>query len=133
MIFLENRNENQRQFEAIYHKITTGFVTQTFGIDEDGKFSCTEQSFTAGDEVDRENEFGDPIEIDTTKENYQPFEMVQPNTEIVVMVSGGLVQGVKIPAGMNDVTVVVKDYDTDGVDEAQEDEDGLYLESRWTA
>jgi len=119
--------------KKIYHKITTGFVTQTFGIDEDGKFSCTEQNFTAGDEVDRENEFDEPIEIDTTKENYQPFEMVQPNTEIVIMVSGGLVQDVKIPAGMNDVTVVIKDYDTDGVDEAQEDEDGLYLESRWTA
>lgn len=51
-------------------KITHGFVTQYF--DEDGKL--VEQNFTAGDQVEWEDENFDPCD----EENfYAPFEMKQ--------------------------------------------------------
>lgn len=60
-----------------YSKITTGFVTQQYLLNRDGKYVCIEQFFTAGDQVARENEDGDTVEVDTTKEVYQPFDMEQ--------------------------------------------------------
>jgi len=62
-----------------YNKITPGFVTQVFQKNE--KFICVEQHFTAGDPVDRENEKGEPVDIDIREEQYQPFDMVQPNNK----------------------------------------------------
>jgi hypothetical protein len=62
----------------IVHKITTGFVVQTFDT-ETGKY--TEQEFVAGDEVDYENEDGESLdqsEVMPTPEPYLPFEMRQP-------------------------------------------------------
>lgn len=53
-------------------KITTGFVIQTF---QDGK--CVEQEFVAGDQVEWENEAGEPIK--PPEHEYAPFEMIQPN------------------------------------------------------
>jgi len=59
----------------MHNKITTGFVIQKYTI-LDGKYICVGQEFIAGDQVDYENLNGKPVEIDTTKENYQPFDMV---------------------------------------------------------
>lgn len=71
-----------------YNKVTVGFVTQRFVRDEDGYYRCTEQSFTAGDEVSREVYDEDEEEdVDIThtlqlrNEKYEPFHMVKPNTE----------------------------------------------------
>jgi len=52
-------------------KITSGFVVQTF---VDGIF--IEQEFIAGDEVDVEDEDGNPVYSHLP---YHPFDMVQPN------------------------------------------------------
>lgn len=59
-------------------KTTVGFVTQFY--DDDGK--CTSQEFVAGDQVDWENESGEPCRC-VPKHEYQPFDMVQPEKENV--------------------------------------------------
>lgn len=112
-----------------FTKTTVGFVTQTF--DKNGK--CTHQEFIAGDQVDYNDANGEEISADDVEEYYQSYEMVQPNTEIVIHVEGGLIQNVEIPSGFNDLVVIVKDYDTDGSeDELKEDDaSGKYIESRW--
>ena len=62
---------------TIYKKITTGFVTQTF---EDG--ILTDQEFTAGDDVEYENESGEAVDIfdddisDDIEDLTAPFNMV---------------------------------------------------------
>ena len=61
-----------------HKKITVGFVVQTYST-KDGTHVCTGQEFVAGDQVDYEDENGEPIEVDVTKENYQPFNMEQPD------------------------------------------------------
>jgi hypothetical protein len=61
-----------------YKKITVGFVIQEF-TKQDNKFVCIEQSFIAGDQVDRENDDGDSVEIDIMQEVCQAFDMKQPN------------------------------------------------------
>lgn len=66
---------------TIKKKITIGFVIQTYN--EDGK--CTGQEFVAGDQVDWEDENGEPIDAPVQTASwrdyeYQPFDMVQPNT-----------------------------------------------------
>ena len=63
-----------------YNKITTGFANQSFE-QQDDKFICVEQSFTASDEVSRENEYGEPVGIDVKQEVYEPFEMKEPKIE----------------------------------------------------
>ena len=63
-----------------YKKITIGFVIQEFS-QQDDKFICIEQSFEAGEQVDRENKDGDPVDIDIEQEVYQAFDMKQPNPE----------------------------------------------------
>ena len=60
-----------------YNKITVGFVCQEYKEKND-KMVCSHQQFIAGDQVDREDKDGEPVEVDTSKEIYQPFEMVQP-------------------------------------------------------
>ena len=64
-----------------YSKTTVGFVTQQYMMNREGKYICIEQSFTAGDQVDRENQDGDPVQIDTSKEVYQPMDMEQPESD----------------------------------------------------
>ena len=56
-----------------FQKITHGFVIQNF--DDEG--NCTGQEFIAGDQVEYEDEQGEPIHC--PEYNYQPFHMVQPN------------------------------------------------------
>jgi hypothetical protein len=74
-----------------YNKITPGFVTQRFER-RDKKFICIEQSFTAGDPVDRENEQGEPVDVDVRDEQYQPFNMVQPGFDYYVVGMMGCVE-----------------------------------------
>ena len=54
-------------------KITTGFVVQDY--DDDG--NCTGQEFIAGDQVDWEDEDGEPTTAPGAH-NYQQMIMVQP-------------------------------------------------------
>ena len=60
-----------------HKKITNGFVIQTYITLPNGTLVCQEQEFIAGD-VDYENEQGETISIDTSKEQYCHFIMVQP-------------------------------------------------------
>lgn len=60
----------------IYHKITHGYVTQTFN--DEGE--CIGQSFTAGDETDYEQD-GSPInreDMPSCGNEYFPFTMENP-------------------------------------------------------
>lgn len=113
-------------------KITDGCVIQTF---EDGK--CVSQKFVAGNDCEYEDESGDILYSGKeltfiTRELYQPFNMVQPNTEIVITVRGGLIETVNFPEHFGDVKVVVKDYDTDGFSEnVEKDGDGEFVKSEW--
>lgn len=63
-----------------YKKITSGFVTQTFCAETNKPIS---QNFTAGSEVDYENEEGDTIDASSVieKEQYLSYDMVQPKEE----------------------------------------------------
>ncbi len=61
----------------MYKKVTVGFVVQDY-ILVNGKHICVSQDFVAGDQVDYESEEGETIQVDTTKEQYQCFDMVQP-------------------------------------------------------
>ena len=56
-----------------FNKITVGFVIQTFEENTAGKFICTKQEFIASDQVDYEDQDGNPI---TPPEHpYQQFNM----------------------------------------------------------
>jgi hypothetical protein len=68
----------QRKKNMDYIKFTYGFVAQRFE-EQNGKFVCIEQSFSAGDQVSREDINGDPVEIHDTNETYFPFNMEQPD------------------------------------------------------
>ncbi len=99
-----------------YKKVAVGFVTQNFEENDEGVFVCTGQTFTCGDEVDYEDEYGENIEdqLDTTKEAYFPYNMVQPKSEktkVILAVCSGCVSDVQIPSG---VSVEIRDYDIDG-------------------
>jgi len=60
------------------NKITTGFVIQTF----DENNVPVAQEFVAGDQVDWENEYGEPLDDDKLANlPYLPFEMKQPETD----------------------------------------------------
>lgn len=61
-----------------YSKITVGFVTQQYMLNREGKYICIEQFYTAGDGVSREDQDGDPVQIDINKEVYQTLDMEQP-------------------------------------------------------
>ena len=60
-----------------YNKITVGYVVQEYKEQND-KMVCSHQYFVAGDQVDREDKDGNKVDVDLTKEIYQPFDMVQP-------------------------------------------------------
>ena len=58
-----------------FNKITVGFVVQKYKTMGNGSHVCIGQEFVAGDQVDYENLNGEPVTVDTLKENYQPFDM----------------------------------------------------------
>jgi hypothetical protein len=59
----------------IVNKITAGFVTQAFNTETNEFVS---QEFISGDDVQYEDEFGEPVDDSEADENYLPFDMVQP-------------------------------------------------------
>jgi hypothetical protein len=61
-----------------YNKITVGFVTQKFVLSPDGVFRAESQEFIAGDDITRENEYGEIVDVDVDKEVYCPFNMKAP-------------------------------------------------------
>ncbi len=63
-------------------KTTVGFVVQVYDT-KTGR--CIEQDFIAGDQVDYEDEHGEPIEWQEQPEAYQPFDMIQPGDKTSVM------------------------------------------------
>lgn len=71
----------------MHKKITTGFVIQTFVTLPNGTHVCTGQEFVAGDQVDYEDEVGETLiadmDIDTDKEVYCPYPMIQPTNVVV--------------------------------------------------
>jgi hypothetical protein len=60
------------------YKITHGFVIQRF---EDNKFIS--QEFVSGDQVEYEKQDGTQVGEVSDELPYVPFEMVQPNTEML--------------------------------------------------
>ncbi len=82
-----------------YKKITVGFVIQEFKRKDD-TFVCEAQNFIAGDQVDYEDYFGDPLspekmqeaKIATKDECYQPFQMEQPILDYYYVQVWGLVE-----------------------------------------
>jgi hypothetical protein len=64
----------------LINKITHGYVVQTYNT-ETGK--CESQTFIAGDECEFETEDGEHFDIENseTELEYQPYNMVQPNSD----------------------------------------------------
>jgi hypothetical protein len=82
----------------IIKKITDGFVVQLYDS-ETGK--CAGQKFIAGDECDYRTVDGGRFDVDDCKTEleYEPYEMVQPDTEkqpqVAIYVKGGMVQAIR--------------------------------------
>lgn len=57
-----------------FNKVITGFVIQKYRKNSAGKFTCIDQEFIAGDDVQFENSKGESIEAPEHK--YQPFNML---------------------------------------------------------
>jgi len=77
------------------NKITIGFVIQKYDT-ETGL--CVEQSFVAGDQVDYEDTDGTPVEWQ--EDNYQPFNMVQPERRTEFL------HGSRLPEGWTKLDVL---------------------------
>ena len=68
----------ERKVLKEYDKFITGYVAQHF-IKKGNRFICVSQNFIASDDVSREDdESGDPVSIDDSKEVYFPMNMKQP-------------------------------------------------------
>ncbi len=65
-----------------FTKIVTGWVKQYYEQNEDGVFMCTSQEFMAGDMIEYEDDFQEPVEPPSHKEQgYLSYDMVQPTTK----------------------------------------------------
>jgi hypothetical protein len=60
-----------------YCKFVSGYVAQSF-VKKGKKYVCVSQNFIASDDVSWEDESGDSVSIDDSKEVYFPYEMKQP-------------------------------------------------------
>ena len=65
-----------------FNKVTTGFVVQKYRKNSTGKFTCVNQEFIAGDDVQFENLKGDSIEA--PEHEYQPFNMTMLSRDEVI-------------------------------------------------
>jgi DNA-directed RNA polymerase subunit RPC12/RpoP len=118
-----------------FNKITIGYVLQQYVTLPNGTSVCTYQEFIAG-EVEHETKRGEPIspdDIDTSKEHYCPFSMVQPEkvlgaNEVRLSYPDGVCPecGEIIPenveAGQQCSKCSFRFYNTDELDEDDEDE-----------
>ena len=77
-----------------FNKITTGFVVQKFSKDNTGKFTCTQQEFIAGDDVQFENIKGESIEAPEHK--YQPFNMTLLSSTQIIERLGDAITGIDV-------------------------------------
>jgi hypothetical protein len=59
----------------MFKKITPGFVVQDY---DEATGKCVGQEFVAGDNIESEDEAGNPIEQPESVE-YFPFELIQPS------------------------------------------------------
>ena len=64
-----------------FRKITDGYVTQHYERGADGIARCVRQEFTAGDSFKFETDEPECDPVDPFEE-YQPFDMIQPPTEM---------------------------------------------------
>jgi len=63
-----------------FTKIVTGWVKQYYERNESGCFVCSSQEFMAGDLIEYEDDYQEPIDPPSRKDqSYQAYEMVQPN------------------------------------------------------
>lgn len=108
-------------------KITTGFVTQTF---EDGK--CIDQEFTAGDQVDWEDEVGNVIDDQNDNPDipYVPFHMVQPAEKHTVMIHWGEI-GTRIETFKENGEDAISEYEFDTHEELNAFLQGLSEADGW--
>jgi len=65
-----------------FNKVTTGFVIQKYRKNSTGKFSCINQEFIAGDDVQFETLKGDSIEV--PEHEYQPFNMTLVSRDEII-------------------------------------------------
>jgi hypothetical protein len=73
-----NGESCERKVLKEYDKFITGYVAQHF-VKKGKRFICISQNFIASDDVCREDESGDSVSIDDSKEVYFPMDMKQPN------------------------------------------------------
>jgi len=65
-----------------FNKVTVGFVVQRYRKNSAGKFTCINQEFIAGDDVQFENLKSDKIEA--PEHEYQPFNMTMLSTDEII-------------------------------------------------
>jgi hypothetical protein len=63
-----------------YTKYIQGYVSQRF-IKQGRKFICVSQNYIPWEEINFENDSGDPIQIDQSKEVPFPIKLVQPKSK----------------------------------------------------
>jgi hypothetical protein len=68
----------ERKVLKEYDKFITGYVAQHY-VKKGRKYVCVSQNFIAGEDISREDESGDPVSTDDSKEVYFPMTMEQPN------------------------------------------------------
>ncbi|MCD6394378.1 MAG: hypothetical protein J7M40_12820 [Planctomycetes bacterium] len=77
-----------------FDKVTTGFVVQKYRKGRRGKFKCVHQKFIAGDDVQFENNKGQPVE--PPQHEYQPFNMLLISTQEIIDRLGDVLTGIDV-------------------------------------
>ncbi len=105
-------------------------MAKKFVITEATSGAEVSDSFEADDELSALREI---MEQRGEKLVEVPEDVDDEKVEITITVQGGVIGDVDIPQHLDNVVVVVKDYDTEGTDEnlLSHDENGDYIESEW--
>ena len=77
-----------------FNKVTTGFVIQRYRKDIAGKFTCINQEFIAGDDVQFENLKGNTIEA--PQHDYQPFNMTMLSKDEIIERLGDVLTSIDV-------------------------------------